>query len=98
MCSSDLKAGMLVFALVSGVGFGMFQAVDTALISQVLPAEADFAKDIGVVNIAATLPQVLAPGVAGAIVASLGYTPLFPVGIALVLLGGLAVVPIRSVR
>jgi MFS family permease len=90
--------GMLVFALMSGVGFGIFQAVDTALITQVLPAEEDFAKDVGVVNIAATLPQVIAPAAAGAVVTALGYTPLFPVGIALVLLGGAAVAPIRSVR
>ncbi|GAB4057499.1 MFS transporter [Catellatospora paridis] len=92
------KPGMLAFALLSGLGFGVFQAVDTALITEVLPAEQDFGKDIGVVNIAATLPQVLAPAAAGAIVAAAGYAPLFPVGIALVLLGGLAVVPIKSVR
>jgi predicted MFS family arabinose efflux permease len=92
------KPGMVAFSLMSGIAFGIFQAVDTALITEVLPAEEDFAKDIGVVNIAATLPQVLAPAVAGAIVASLGYAPLFPVGIVLVLLGALAVVPIKSVR
>ncbi|GAA1363818.1 MFS transporter [Catellatospora chokoriensis] len=92
------KPGMLAFALLSGLGFGVFQAVDTALITEVLPAEQDFGKDVGVVNIAATLPQVLAPAAAGAIVAAAGYAPLFPVGIALVLLGGLAVVPIKSVR
>jgi MFS family permease len=95
---SPTKNAMIVYALVSGVAFGIFQAVDTALITQVLPAEEDFAKDIGVVNIAATLPQVLAPAVAGAIVAASGYTPLFPVGIVLVLAGALAVVPIKSVR
>ncbi|WP_155368319.1 MFS transporter [Catellatospora vulcania] len=92
------KPGMLAFALLSGLGFGVFQAVDTALITEVLPAEQDFGKDVGVVNIAATLPQVLAPAAAGAIVAAAGYAPLFPVGIALVLLGALAVVPIKSVR
>ncbi|WP_328467520.1 MFS transporter [Actinoplanes sp. NBC_00393] len=93
------KTGMLLYAVISGFGFGLFQAVDTALITEVLPAQEDFAKDIGVVNIAATLPQVVAPGAAGAIVVALGgYSPLFPVGIALMLLGGLAVVPIKSVR
>ena len=44
----------------------MFQAVDTALMSEVLPSAKSFAKDLGVVNIAATLPQTLAPAVAGA--------------------------------
>ena len=55
-----------------GFGFGMFQAVDTALMSEVLPSAKSFAKDLGVVNIAATLPQTLAPGVAGAIVLAFG--------------------------
>lgn len=73
--------------LLSGLGFGMFQAVDTALVSQVLPSAKSFAKDLGVVCIAATLPQALAPAIAGAIVLSFGYIGLFPVGIVLSVLG-----------
>jgi MFS family permease len=95
---SPTKPGMVAYAVVSGLAFGMFQAVDTALITEVLPAQEDFAKDVGVVNIAATLPQVLAPAAAGAIVTVGGYAPLFPVGIALVLLGACAVAPVKSVR
>ncbi|MHC3000103.1 hypothetical protein OB08_13290 [Microbacterium sp. HJ5] len=93
----DLTAWMIMTFL-AGLGFGMFQAVDTALISEVLPSAKSFAKDLGVVNIAATLPQTLAPGVAGAIVLAFGYAGLFPVGIALSLLGAFAVWPIRSTR
>jgi MFS family permease len=90
--------GMLLFAVISGLGFGAFQSVDTALMSEVLPNPDDFAKDIGVVNIAATLPQTVAPALAGAIVVVLGYAGLFPVGILLCLLGGLAVLPVKAVR
>lgn len=93
----DLTA-WFIMTFVAGIGFGMFQAVDTALISQVLPSAKSFAKDLGVVNIAATLPQTLAPGVAGAIVLTFGYAGLFPVAIVLGILGALAVWPIRSVR
>lgn len=93
----DLTAWMIMTFL-AGLGFGMFQAVDTALISEVLPSAKSFAKDLGVVNIAATLPQTLAPGVAGAIVLAFGYAGLFPVGIALSILGACAVWPIRSTR
>lgn len=93
----DLTAWM-VFTFVSGLGFGMFQAVDTALMSEVLPSAKSFAKDLGVVNIAATLPQTLAPGVAGAIVLGLGYSALFPVGIVLSVLGAFAVWPIKAVK
>ncbi|BDV32027.1 MFS transporter [Microbacterium terricola] len=93
----DLTAWILM-TIIAGFGFGMFQAVDTALMSEVLPSAKSFAKDLGVVNIAATLPQTLAPGVAGVIVLIFGYAGLFPVAIVLGLLGALAVWPIRSTR
>jgi MFS family permease len=93
----DLTAWMIM-TFIAGLGFGMFQAVDTALMSEVLPSAKSFAKDLGVVNIAATLPQTLAPGVAGAIVLSFGYTGLFPVGIVLSVLGAFAVWPIKAVK
>ena len=73
----------MLMTFISGFGFGMFQAVDTALMSQVLPSAKSFAKDLGVVNIAATLPQTLAPAVAGAIVLSSATSGLFPVAIVL---------------
>jgi MFS family permease len=91
--------GMLLFAFVSGLGFGAYQSVDTALMSEVLPSKGDYAKDLGVLNIAATLPQTLAPGLAGLIVfAFSSYAPLFPIGIVIALLGSFAVIPIKSVR
>ncbi len=93
----DLTAWMIM-TFIAGFGFGMFQAVDTALMSQVLPSAKSFAKDLGVVNIAATLPQTLAPGVAGAIVLVFGYQGLFPVAIVLGILGALAVWPIKATR
>ena len=90
--------GMVVFALLAGLGFGAFQAVDTALVSQVLPDSHAHAKDLGVVNIAATLPQTVAPAIAGAVVLTFGFAGLFPAAILLSVLGALAVLPIRSVR
>lgn len=93
----DLTAWVIT-TVVAGFGFGMFQAVDTALMSEVLPSAKSFAKDLGVVNIAATLPQTLAPGVAGAIILAFGYAALFPIAIALGILGALAVWPIRATR
>lgn len=88
----------MIMTFISGLGFGMFQAVDTALMSEVLPSAKSFAKDLGVVNIAATLPQTLAPAVAGAIVLAFGYVGLFPVGIVLSILGAFAVWPIKATR
>ena len=90
--------GMMLMAVICGFGFGAFQAVDQALITQVLPSKDSYAKDLGVVNIAATLPQTLAPAVGGAIVLVFGYAGLFPVGIVLAVLGAFCVFCIRSVR
>ncbi|WP_426516363.1 MFS transporter [Diaminobutyricibacter sp. McL0618] len=90
--------GWMAMTFITGFGFGMFQAVDTALMSQVLPSAKSFAKDLGVVNIAATLPQALAPAIAGAIVLSFGYIGLFPLGIVLSILGAFAILPIKASR
>lgn len=95
---SPTTTGMLVFGFVAGLGFGAFQAVDQALISEVLPDADTRAKDLGVVNIAATLPQTLAPAAGGAVVLSFGYVGLFPVAIVLTILGAFAVFFIKSVR
>jgi MFS family permease len=88
----------MIMTFIAGLGFGMFQAVDTALMSEVLPSAKSFAKDLSVVNIAATLPQTLAPAVAGAIVLTFGYVGLFPVGIVLSIVGAFAVWPIKATR
>ena len=91
-------AGMMVMSVVAGAGFGAFQSVDQALMTQVLPGSQTYAKDLGVVNIAATLPQALAPAVGGAVVVLLGYHGLFTIGLVLSVLGSFAVFFIRSVR
>ncbi|MFT2818283.1 MFS transporter [Leifsonia sp. A12D58] len=91
--------GWLLFTIVAGLGFGAFQAVDQALMSEVLPSARSFAKDLGVVNIAATLPQTLAPAVAGFVIITFGgYIALFPIGIVLSILGAFAVWFIKAVR
>lgn len=91
--------GWAIFTVLAGLGFGCFSAVDQALMSEVLPSEQSFAKDLGVVNIAATLPQLIAPGLAGFIILTFGgYIALFPVGIVLSVLGAFAVWFIKAVR
>ena len=87
-----------VGAVVLGIGFGAYTAVDFALITQVLPAAADRAKDLGVINIANALPQVLAPVVAAAVLGlGLGYPGLYLLAAAVSILGSVLVRRIRSV-
>jgi MFS family permease len=96
---SPTWTGMLVFAAVNGSAFGCFMAVDTALATLVLPSEDDSARDMGVLNIAAAGPQIIAPFIASAIILHLGgYGSLFLVGSAVGLLGALAIVFVRGVR
>ncbi|GLY97687.1 MFS transporter [Actinoplanes sp. NBRC 103695] len=88
----------IVAALLLGLGFGIYLAVDTALITQVLPAASDRAKDLGVINIASSAPQVLGPAISAPLVTHLGgYSTLFGVTAAVMLLGSVLVTRIRSV-
>ncbi|MFJ9821876.1 MFS transporter [Streptomyces sp. NPDC101151] len=91
--------GMLCFSALNGLAFGCFMAVDTAVVTLVLPRAEDAARDMGVLNIANAGPQIIAPFVASAVVTALGgYTPLFLIGGGLSLVGALAILPIRGVR
>jgi len=91
--------GVLTAAVVLGVGFGAFLAVDLAIITEVLPDEAGFAKDLGVINIANALPQVVAPVIAAPIVTTWGgYFGLYVTAGIVGLIGASAVVRIRGVR
>jgi MFS family permease len=89
----------LVAAALLGIGYGVYMAVDTALVTEVLPAAADRGKDLGIVNIANAAPQVLAPAMAAPVVAGLGGYPMLYALTALVTVAGaVLVLPIRSVR
>jgi len=89
----------LVAAAVLGIGFGAYTSVDFALLTQVLPAAVDRGKDLGVLNIASALPQVLAPVVAAPIVVSLGgYSTLYGASAVVGLVGAVLVYRIRSVK
>ncbi|MEU3403646.1 MFS transporter [Streptomyces sp. NPDC006670] len=92
-------SAMLVFAVLNGLAFGCYMAVDTALVTMVLPRAEDAARDMGVLNVANAGPQIVAPLVASVVVSvSGGYTALFVVAAALAVAGALAVRPIRGVR
>lgn len=91
--------GALVAAVVLGAGYGVYTSVDFALITQVLPAAAARAKDLGVINVANALPQVFAPLLATLLVTMAGgYTSLYLFSAGVSLLGSVLVYRIRSVR
>lgn len=91
--------GALVAAVVLGMGYGVYTAVDFALITQVLPEAATRAKDLGVINIANALPQVFAPFLATILVTLAGgYVSLYLTSAGVCVLGSVLVYRIRSVR
>lgn len=88
----------IVAALLLGAGYGAYLSVDAALITQVLPRATDRAKDLGLINIANSAPQVLGPVLAAPLVVHLGgYPTLYAVTAGVTLLGSVLVYRIRSV-
>jgi MFS family permease len=88
----------VIAAGVQGLGFGVYVAVDVALITQVLPTTAGRGKDLGILNIANTLPQLIGPVIAATLITQAGgYRGLFAGAAVLTLIGGIVVTRIRSV-
>jgi MFS family permease len=92
--------GMILMAIVNGVGFGLYMSVDAALMTEVLPNEGVSAgKDLGILNVATNVPQALSPAIGGVIITSLGgYPMLFVFAIVFVVLAAIATAPIKGVR
>ncbi|MFB7715121.1 MFS transporter [Streptomyces sp. NPDC056105] len=90
-------AMFLIATTVFYLGVALYYAVDIALPTDVLPSRETAAKDLGVMNIAATLPSSLVPAIAPALVGlgHGGYSPLFVLGAVLALLAVPAAAPIR---
>ncbi len=92
--------GFLVGMAISGLGFGLYMAVDLALVVDVLPDSGSAAKDLGVLNIAGALPSSIAPAVAPAILAVGGgsYGVLYAVAGFCALLAAGAILQVKGVH
>lgn len=94
----DFSIAMIGAALL-GLGYGCFMSVDQALATQVLPSSHTRGKDLGIMNIATAVPQAVAPLLGAFVVATLGgFTGLFVASAVFAALGGLAVIPVKSVK
>ncbi len=87
----------LLAAVLFGMGFGAYLAVDQALITQVLPAAKNRAKDLGIINIAIVGPSVIGPAIAAPITSIFGYPELFGATAIVAALGSVLVWRIKSV-
>jgi MFS family permease len=82
-------AGICVGSTILGIGYGIFSGLYTALVLDVVPSETSAARDLGLGNIALTLPYFIVPAVAPLLLdlgSGKNYTALFLAGISLTLL------------
>ena len=101
IAASDSYTMLLFGVALMGIGHGVYEGVDLALVTDVLPdRDQHAAKDLGLLNIANTLPQVIAPLCAPAIlvIGRGDYTLLFAVAGAVAVLGAAVLVPLKNVR
>ncbi|MGI8456929.1 MAG: MFS transporter [Propionibacteriaceae bacterium] len=92
--------GFLIGMAVGGLGFGLYAAVDLALVADVLPDTRNTAKDFGVFNIAGALPFSVAPALAPVVLAigDGSYSLLYMVAGISAILGAVAILPVKRVR
>jgi MFS family permease len=100
LASAGTVNGFLVGMAVGGLGFGLYTAVDLALVTEVLPDPATAAKDLGVMNIAGALPSSIAPAIAPVILtmSNGSYGVLYVVAGACAILGACLILLVKGVR
>lgn len=88
----------LVAAPLLGFGFGTYWAAAPAVLTAVLPAASDRAKDLGVLNIGYSLPLVVAPIIAGVVLGLLhSYPALFALAGLASVTAGVTITKVRSI-
>jgi len=87
----------MIGAALLGIGYGAYMSVGLALGTDLLPYPEDHARDLGFVNVSASLGQLLGPLIGAGLVALVGGFPLmFAVGGVLSIVGGLMTLAIRK--
>ena len=92
--------GFLVGMALGGLGFGVYVAVDLALVVDVLPDQDHAAKDLGVFNVAGALPYSIAPAIGPAVLAigDGSYSLLYAVAGICAIIAAAAIMPVKRVR
>jgi len=92
----------LVGIAVTGMAHGAYFGTDLALVTDILRGRSgNSGRDLGILNVTNTLPQVLAPPLAALVLgadAAVGYGNLYLLAGACALGGALAITPLRTVR
>ena len=104
------RTGMLLFAAVAGLGYGVYNAIDQALNVSVLPNPEEAGKDLGILNLANTLSTVIGSVFTSSIISvsnsmhhvtatpPSAYRVVFIVAIAIVLIAAYLIMRIKKVK
>lgn len=96
---SPTFVGTAIAAGVMGVGYGAYMAVSLALATDLLPRVENHARDLGIVNVSASLGQLLGPLLGAGLVALVGgFWLLFLVAGILSVIGAVMTVAVRPAR
>jgi len=87
-----------VFSAIGGIAFGIYIAVDQALMVAVLPSKDSAARDLGFLSIAQSAPIIIAPVIGGALASAFGYEAVFAASAVAAVGAGLCVFGIKQVR
>jgi MFS family permease len=91
--------GMIAYSVIAGLSFGVYSAVDQAIMTLVVPRAENNARDLGLLNVATTGPQIAGPFIAALIITAFGgYSPLFIFAAIAAVASAFFIVPIRKVR
>jgi MFS family permease len=89
---------MYVYGVIAAVGNGIYNSVDGALNLDVLPSSDTAGKDLGLINLANTLSQMVGSISASAIVSTWGYHAIFIFAVGMEIIGGCLIAAIKSVK
>jgi MFS family permease len=90
--------GAFIGFIIVGLAFGSYISVDGVLMTRVIPSKTNAGRDLGILNVSGSIGSIVAPVLAGALVATTGYGLVFLLVIVAGALASGAAVFIRSVR
>ncbi|WAM37647.1 MFS transporter [Leuconostoc pseudomesenteroides] len=90
--------GIVLYAVMAGLGMGIWNSLDNLLNLEVIPDRQRVAFFLGVYNLGNTLTQAVAPIIAAMVIPLFGYSSLFIVSLILSLVGGVLIMLIQKVK
>ncbi|MDO1605169.1 MFS transporter [Lactobacillus sp. YT155] len=92
------NTGIIIYAFAAGLGMGIWNSLDNLLNLEVIPDENRVAFFLGVYNLGNTVTQAIAPILAAAVISWFGFSAIFIVSFVFALVGGIAILGIKSVK